>query len=79
MGTRPARLFNMSTGRSLLDYELNPDWETEKLWIVPFGDQLLLGRNEEIIMMSHDGVILERYQLPEKWVNRDYILLRFEN
>ncbi len=69
-----AGLYDMSTGRSLLD----ADWIGKKLMIVPFGESFLLGRSEEVILLSPTGAIVKRYALPEEWKNRDYKLVWFE-
>ncbi len=73
-----ASLYNMSTGRSLFDTDEKQDWIGKKLLIVPFGDNILLGRSDEIILLSPGGTILKRYPLPEAWRNQDYQIVRFE-
>ena len=73
-----ASLYNMSTGQSLIDSLNNPDWRGKKLLVVPFGDNLLLGRSDEVILLSPTGAILRRFNLPEEWLNQDYRLMIFE-
>lgn len=78
-GISSGSLYDMLTGRSLIDYDQNPEWRRKKLWIVPFGDYFLLGRSDEIILLSLTGTILERYALPDRWIDQDYNIVRFEN
>jgi hypothetical protein len=73
-----ASLYEMATGRSIINYDKNPDWIGKKLLVVPFGDYILIGRSDEIILLSPTGVLINRYALPEKWVNKDYQIVHFE-
>ena len=78
-GISSGSLYDMLTGRSLIDYDQNPEWRRKKLWIVPFGDYFLLGRSDEIILLSLTGTIVERYALPDRWIDQDYNIVRFED
>ena len=71
-----AALIDMSDVTTLLDFAENPDWK-RKLKIVPFGDRLLLGSVDAIVLLSQMGEITQEFPLPEKWKNQDYQLMYF--
>ena len=77
-GGSGASLYNMATGRSLIDLDNNRDWIRNNLLVVPFGDNILLGRSNEIVLLSPTGIIIKRYALPEIWADQDYQIVRFE-
>lgn len=71
-----AALIDMSDVTTLLDFAENPKWK-RMLKIVPFGDRLLLGSVDAIVLLSLLGEITQEFPLPEKWKNQDYQLMYF--
>ena len=73
-----AGAYNLTSGRSLLDFAAHPEWAGQKLLVMPFGENLLLGRSDELILLSPDGEILASYPLPAAWVDQDYNIVSFQ-
>ena len=72
-----ASLINMSAAKSLLDDKWLPKSMDEMLYVVPFGEMMLLGTNSEILKISPEGEVLNTYQLPPEWINRSYKIIPF--
>lgn len=71
-----AALIDMSDLTGMLDFSENPEWK-RKLKIVPFGDNLLLGSVDHVVLLSPTGEIIGEFPLPEQWQNQDYQLMYF--
>ena len=63
---------------SLLDFDSNPELRYgNQLVIVPFGEYFLLDLGERVVRLSQSGEVLDAYELPDKWRDKDYRVMLY--
>ena len=76
-GHGKATLIDMVNLVPIHDFGVETEIPGQGIHIVPFGNAFLIGTGHEIFVLDATGVIIEHYPLPDKWIARDYILIRY--
>ena len=79
-GPVTALIMNMSTLNSVINPEdlLKDEPTSDSTFLIaPFGDNFLIGTHSRVYVISLDGTILERHNLPKEWTDRNYYLLEY--
>jgi hypothetical protein len=71
-----ASLIDMTTLKSLLDFQMHPEWKM-KLVILPFGEKFLMGASRFLYLISMNGSEIQEFPLPEKWLKKEYHLMYY--
>lgn len=72
-----ASLIEMKSLKPLIPLDRLLGRQTSKLLITPFGKYFILGTNHQVIVLTQKGTVVDEYDLPLDWVNKDYIIIEY--
>ncbi len=61
----------MTDTRSIIKYD-NLELASTKLIIQPFGDSFILNTKSQILVISDKGNIVNKYVIPNEWIDATY-------